>query len=223
MQNKLMYPIVETFVSINGEGRNAGCLALFIRFKGCNLNCSYCDTKWANEPSTPYCEHTLEELVDKVQTSNVKFVTVTGGEPLIQPFIFEFLNKLSEIEDLTVEVETNGSVDIMPFKEVSGKIPHFTVDYKGPSSLENHKMCLENLKHLGSNDILKCVVADEADLMEVVRIREKYAIKNIYLSPMFGKIHPQSIVEFMKNNHMFDVKLQMQLHKLIWHPNERGV
>lgn len=83
------YQVVESFVSINGEGRRAGQLALFIRFAGCNLRCSYCDTMWANEPGVAYTWMTKEEIYDLVRESGVENVTITGGEPLLQKDIKE--------------------------------------------------------------------------------------------------------------------------------------
>ena len=73
------YEVVEKFVSINGEGTKAGQLAVFIRFKGCNLNCKYCDTKWANEQETPSQPMTEKEILDYVLSTGVKNVTLTGN------------------------------------------------------------------------------------------------------------------------------------------------
>ena len=78
------YKVVETFVSINGEGTRAGQLAMFVRFKGCNLRCEYCDTMWANEKDAEYKVMSGEELLDSIKNSGVKNVTLTGGEPLLQ-------------------------------------------------------------------------------------------------------------------------------------------
>ena len=75
--------VVEKFISINGEGRRAGELAVFIRFKGCNLNCSYCDTKWANEPACDYEELSPDDICEYVSETGIKNVTLTGGEPLL--------------------------------------------------------------------------------------------------------------------------------------------
>ena len=78
------YQVVEKFVSINGEGRRAGELAAFIRFKGCNLQCSYCDTSWANEPGCESERLTKEEILSWIREAGVKNVTLTGGEPLLR-------------------------------------------------------------------------------------------------------------------------------------------
>ena len=86
--------VVEKFTSINGEGTRAGELAVFIRFKGCNLRCSYCDTMWANEPDCQYKEETPEEILNYVLETGIRNVTLTGGEPLLQKDIRELINLL---------------------------------------------------------------------------------------------------------------------------------
>ena len=98
------YHIAEKFVSINGEGKKAGQLAVFIRFKGCNLNCSYCDTLWANFDDCPVDIMTANEILMYIHSTGVKNVTVTGGEPLIQNGIYELLELLCQ-SGLEVEVE----------------------------------------------------------------------------------------------------------------------
>jgi 7-carboxy-7-deazaguanine synthase len=86
--------VVEKFTSINGEGTRAGELAVFIRFKGCNLRCSYCDTMWANEPECPYKEETPEEILNYVLGTGIHNVTLTGGEPLLQKDIRDLIHLL---------------------------------------------------------------------------------------------------------------------------------
>ncbi|WP_346685089.1 radical SAM protein, partial [Anaerostipes butyraticus] len=88
------YQVVETFVSINGEGKKAGRLAMFIRLKGCNLNCSYCDTKWANERKAPYELMRTDQIIDKIKNSGVSLVTLTGGEPLLDKNIGELIGSI---------------------------------------------------------------------------------------------------------------------------------
>ena len=125
--------VVEKFVSINGEGTRAGELAVFIRFKGCNLHCSYCDTKWANEAGCPYEEMTPGEICEFVKSIGITNVTLTGGEPLLQKDMGDLVRLLIENGN-RVEIETNGSVDLRPFAEDILRRPVFTMDYKLPSS-----------------------------------------------------------------------------------------
>lgn len=108
------YQVVEKFVSINGEGRRAGELAAFIRFKGCNLQCSYCDTSWANEPGGESERLTKEEILSWIRETGVKNVTLTGGEPLLREGMEELIEAILEDPSQRVEIETNGSVDLKP-------------------------------------------------------------------------------------------------------------
>ena len=107
--------VVEMFASINGEGPCAGELAFFVRFQGCNLRCSYCDTMWANAPDCPYTEQSPEDIVAKILQNGIRNVTLTGGEPLLQPEMPALLMLLADHPVLRVEVETNGAVDLAPF------------------------------------------------------------------------------------------------------------
>ena len=122
------YEVVEHFVSINGEGPLAGQLAVFVRFKGCNLSCLYCDTKWANEPDVPARVMTAEEIHQAIMETGVRNVTLTGGEPLDRPYISELLEKLAADHLLHVEIETNGSVSLAPFVNIPNR-PSFTMDH----------------------------------------------------------------------------------------------
>ena len=101
------YDVVETFTSINGEGTRAGELAVFIRMKGCNLNCAYCDTKWANESDAPYTSMTEQEILSYVRDSGVRNVTLTGGEPLLRQDMDVLIELLLSDEERRVEIETN--------------------------------------------------------------------------------------------------------------------
>lgn len=220
-----MYKVVEKFVSINGEGRLSGQLAVFIRLKGCNLDCSYCDTRWANEYDAPYELMTKEDIYNYIKSTKVKNITLTGGEPLIQEGIIDLLSFLCKDEDLLIEIETNGSVDLKKFCEIKKNRPKFTMDYKLNSSNMEDKMILDNFKYLTKDDIVKFVV-ESADIEKCRYIIDKYDLvekTNVYISPVFGKVDMNDIVEYMKNNNMNGVTLQVQLHKIIWDPNKKGV
>lgn len=132
--------VVEKFLSINGEGWRAGETALFIRFRGCNLRCSYCDTMWANEADCPFEEESPRALADYALQTGIRNVTLTGGEPLLQKDIKELIRLLLE-EGLRVEIETNGAVSIEGFE---GARPVFTMDYKLPSSGYESRMLLKH-------------------------------------------------------------------------------
>ena len=123
-----MLDVVETFVSINGEGIKAGQLAFFLRLKGCNLRCSYCDTMWANESECKYTARDIEDIYNEIKSSGITNVTITGGEPLDREGIGELLNFLAEDTDLSVEIETNGSIFLKPFMDTENR-PSMTMDY----------------------------------------------------------------------------------------------
>lgn len=218
------YPVAETFVSINGEGTHAGQLAVFIRFRGCNLQCSFCDTMWVNQPDTPCTNMTAEEICQAVQKTGVINVTITGGEPLLQPDIASLLARLAQTQQY-IEIETNGSVDLTPFVSISPAIC-FTMDYKLPGSgMESH-MCTDNFALLKPQDTVKFVAGSRADLNRALEIIQKYDLIHrchVYFSPVFGSIEPVEIVDFMMEHTLNDVNLQLQIHKIIWDPDKRGV
>ena len=219
------FRITEKFISINGEGVRAGQLAVFIRFAGCNLDCSYCDTKWANQSDTSYTLMTENEIYNYIKETGIKNVTITGGEPLIQPDIEVLIETLSCDISLNVEIETNGSADISRFSSISIP-PMFTMDYKLPSSGMEKFMNTDNFSYLCKDDTVKFVAGSHNDLETAYQIIEKYnLIKkcHVYISPVFGSINPEDIVEFMKQKKLNDVNLQLQLHKIIWSPDKKGV
>lgn len=217
--------VVEKFVSINGEGRRCGQLATFIRFAGCNLNCGYCDTAWANDRKVAFDPMTAEEVYAYIKETQVTNVTLTGGEPLLQQDMGELLELLSQDPELYVEIETNGSVLLSKFSDLENP-PSFTMDYKLPSSGMERMMVLENFEHLTEKDTVKFVSGSMADLEKARELINKYKLTektSIFISPVFGDIELESIVDFMKDNQMNGVNMQVQLHKIIWDPNERGV
>lgn len=221
----MVLQVVEKFVSINGEGRRCGQLATFIRFAGCNLNCGYCDTAWANDRKVAFDPMTAEEVYAYIKETQVTNVTLTGGEPLLQQDMGALLELLSKDPELYVEIETNGSVLLSKFSDLENP-PSFTMDYKLPSSGMERMMALENFNHLTEKDTVKFVSGSMADLEKARELINKYKLiekTSIFISPVFGDIELESIVDFMKDNQMNGVNMQVQLHKIIWDPNERGV
>jgi len=219
-----MFPVAEFFVSINGEGAHAGELAVFIRFRGCNLRCSYCDTLWACMNDVPVRMISAEELTDMVIKTGVNNVTITGGEPLLQNDIYKLTDMLISCGK-RVEIETNGSLSLKELS-VREKRPVFTMDYKLPSSNMEKYMCFENFDLLDVHDTVKFVSGSIEDLERAAEIIEKYSLVDrchVFISPVFGKINPQDIVRFMSENGMNDVRLQLQMHKFIWEPERKGV
>lgn len=215
--------IVEKFISIDGEGPTAGELAVFVRFTGCNLRCAWCDTVYSFDTVAETL--TPREVYEYIKAQNVKNVTLTGGEPLMQPQICELLELLDTDENLTVHIETNGAVDASEFKAKFKNIS-FVFDYKLPSSGMTDKMCEDNLRLADKNDVYKFVVGGSNDLKAAYDVITKYnLIENtrVYLSPVLGAIEPVEIVEFMKSKNLNNVRLQLQLHKFIWDKDKKGV
>lgn len=219
------FKVAEKFVSINGEGLLCGQLAVFIRFAGCNLDCSYCDTAWANKKNVSFELMNEKDIYDYIKSTKVKNITLTGGEPLLQDGITELLKLISKDDMLRVEIETNGSIALEEFCKIKG-FSRFTMDYKLPSSNMETKMLTENFQYLTDKDTLKFVAGSMEDLEKTKYIIEKFKLSgktNLYISPVFGEITMDNIVDFMKDNNMNGVTLQMQLHKVIWEPSKRGV
>lgn len=222
-----VFRLAEHFISINGEGRKAGELALFLRFTGCNLCCSWCDTMWANEKDAPYTSVTTDELLriaENASASGVRNITLTGGEPLLQTDIAELIAALAET-GMNTEIETNGAVSLEPF--TGAHRPAFTVDYKLPSSGMERYMLTENFDLLEAPDSVKFVIGSREDLGRAAQIIDEYRLGEkpctLFFSPVFGKIQPADMVDYMKEHGLGGVRLQLQLHKFIWDPEKRGV
>lgn len=213
--------VIEKFISVNGEGMRSGELSLFIRLAGCNLRCSYCDTLYSFiDPK--YTIESVDDIVNYAKESNIRNITITGGEPMIHENIKELICKLAEL-GFNVEIETNGSISIegYDYPNVS-----FTLDYKTPSSLMESKMDLNNYKYLKRNDTIKFVCGSMIDLNKTKEIIDNYNLVdkcNLIISPVWDNIELSSIVDFMKDNNMNGVRLQLQIHKIIWDKNKRGV
>lgn len=234
-------PVVERFVSINGEGPRAGRLAAFVRFAGCNLACSWCDTSWANEGTCQYEDATPAQLVEWVAGTGASCVTLTGGEPALQPGLPTLVRTLCSSSawgragHRAVEIETNGAVDLSLLQQLrsasgqSGTLVaplYFTVDCKMPSSGMAAEMLPANYAYLGKGDAVKFVVACREDLECAQAVIEQYELCNrceVFFSPVFSCIEPSEIVDFMEQQGLAQVRLQLQLHKIIWPDQDRGV
>ena len=213
--------INEIFGSIDGEGIRTGELATFIRSSKCCLRCVYCDTKYAFEEGT---EMSVDDIISKCDEIGYHNITFTGGEPLIQPDAEELVDKLIS-KGYNVNIETNGAVDITPYLK---KECILTVDYKTPASGMNKRMIDGMFNTLREGDVLKFVMA-RSDFDSVKEFLKTHNIKAyVYFSPIFNEIEPKELVDFLKGLHQegFDVRkyrVQVQLHKVIWPPEMRGV
>ena len=210
--------INEIFYSIQGEGTNAGRPCIFIRTSGCNLNCSWCDTKYHRECT----EMTIKEIIEKVHKYNCTLVEVTGGEPLLQKDIKCLLDDLID-HGYTVSVETNGTKTISEIDDYIKMI----IDIKCPSSGNRWDRLKSNLdmEDLAEGDEIKFVISNEEDFnfaKEFIRKYLKSFLGVILFSPVFGKMESEQLVEIVKKLGDERVRMQLQLHKLIW-GNKKGV
>lgn len=222
--------INEIFSSIDGESKRAGELATFVRTVGCNLRCSYCDSQytWGHEDTNK--EMSVSELVEECKKLGNRNITFTGGEPLLQKDSDELINALAK-EWFDVSIETDGGIDFTTRDWFINNYPNVwvCVDYKCPSSGMNSKMIgLDKFAQLRDIDVVKFVVGSNEDLECALQVMQHLRSKNcncyFYLSPVFGKIEPVKIVEFMMDRKLQNkVRMQLQLHKIIWDVNKRAV
>jgi 7-carboxy-7-deazaguanine synthase len=163
----------------------------------------------------------IGDIMDVVKEIGCKQVTLTGGEPLIHKDTSILLEELAGA-GFEVNVETNGTI----IPTIRRDNIFYTVDYKTGASGENSKMDVDVFRSLGDNDVIKCVVGSSEDLeqsLEYLKNIEMVDFKNIFISPVFGSIEPEVLVDFVKQNKLWNWRVQLQIHKIIWNPQERGV
>lgn len=211
--------IYETFSSIQGESTHAGRLCFFIRLAGCNLRCSYCDTRKAQSSSSGK-PRTLDELVRAAEQSGLRLVEITGGEPMLQPAVTELCRRLLE-RGFEVLMETNGSVELAAVPRGVRRI----IDWKTPFSGESEKMLDSNFLNLRPGDEIKFVIAGRNDYNAALDVIRRFRIAEhatILFAPVFGEIEPRTLVEWMLADRV-PARLNLQLHKVIWSPDAEGV
>jgi 7-carboxy-7-deazaguanine synthase len=209
--------INELFTSIQGETSFAGLPCTFVRLSGCNLRCSYCDTRYAYEEGT---EYSLDEVMEEVRTRSVSRVVITGGEPLLQDETHILCTRLPDA-GFTVLLETNGSILI---KNVDPRV-HRILDLKCPGSGMDTRMNLQNLDYLTLQDEIKFVISDRKDFDWALKLLQEYAIEgraHILFSPVHGRLSPKELAEWILEKRL-DVRLQLQIHRFIWPDTMRGV
>jgi 7-carboxy-7-deazaguanine synthase len=222
--------INEIYHSIQGESTWAGLPCTFIRLAFCDLRCRYCDTEYAFYEGK---KMSIDEVLGQIKKLSISLVEVTGGEPLLQPQTPQLLAQLCDA-GYTVLLETSGAHDI---SQLDSRI-HRIMDLKCPSSGESQKNLFSNLQYLTQNDEIKFVIGSREDYewaRDIVQ-REKLEtrVKAILFSAVFpiasqlGHIqgHPgieaKSLVEWILADHL-PVRFQLQMHKFIWPPQQRGV
>lgn len=220
-------PMVEIFETVEGEGTRAGFPTIFVRLFGCNLRCVWCDTTYSYPPEEAETVLTIEEIVRQVSSYRSTHLCLTGGEPLLygdhSQALIHALAAIERLKDL--HIETNGAIDLAPFLEaISSPKVRYIMDYKLPDSGETDRMIISNLVNLREQDELKFVIGSERDFMAAQGVLQTYEIKALPLfSPVWETMPPVKLVELMLEHGLSGVKLNMQLHKIIWDPKTRGV
>lgn len=225
--NTIKLPMVEIFETVEGEGTRAGFPTVFVRLFGCNLRCTWCDTKYSYPPAEAEFVMTIEEIVEQVRGYRSTHLCLTGGEPLLYgEKSAALIEALLGIERLTdIHIETNGAIDLSMFMErIRSPKVRYVMDYKLPDSGESDQMLLSNFAKLREQDELKFVIGSLEDFNEARRLLEQVPTKALPLfSPVWETMPPARLVELMLEHGLAHVKLNMQLHKVIWDPSARGV
>jgi len=208
--------VTEIFFSIQGESTHAGKPCVFVRFTGCDLRCGYCDTAYAFHGGK---DMSRAEILGEVERHPARFVCLTGGEPVLQKELPDLCRELLA-RGYEVSLETHGQrpLDAIP-REVK-KI----VDLKTPGSGEEHRDFRE-LGALREGDELKVVVCGEADFRWAVEVIDRLGLWGrvpVLFSPSFGEVAPQDLARWVLASER-PARLQLQMHKIIWGAEARGV
>ena len=209
--------VCEIFPSIQGESTYAGLPCVFVRMSGCNLRCVYCDTAYAYEEGFEMSE---DDVFNRAVSYDISLVEITGGEPLMQKDVLPLIKRLID-SGLTVLVETNGSVNVSGVDRRAIII----MDIKTPGSGMCEMMDLDNLTLLKSEDELKFVIAGRGDYEWTRDFIRKHGLSGkctILLSPVFGAFSARDLSRWMLDDRL-PARLNLQLHKYIYGPEERGV
>ena len=206
--NNTTLNITEIFYSLQGEAKEVGIPTVFVRLTGCPLRCNYCDTAYAFKGNNPL---SIESIMEEVAKYNTHYVCVTGGEPMAQSNCLILLDTLIEA-GYKVSMETSGSIDISPVnKKVS-----VVMDLKTPSSTEQSQNRYENIALLESKDQLKFVIASRSDFDWCCSILEDYdVLSDVLFSPVYESLKPVDLADWILEKQL-NVRLQVQLHKLLW-------
>lgn len=209
--------VAELFVSIQGESTRAGLPTVFVRLTGCALRCRWCDTAFAFHEGSWW---SLEEIEGEAEAAGIPRVCFTGGEPLLQPSVVPLMRRLLE-RGWSVSVETGGDQDVSVVPAGVRRV----VDVKLPGSGMQERMDPRNLQRLGAADEVKLVVADRRDYeaaRALVRGRLAGFPGEILVGAVHGELEPRRLAEWVLEDRL-PVRVQLQLHKLLWPSQERGV
>ncbi len=203
--------ITEIFYSLQGESLSSGLPTVFVRLTGCPLRCHYCDTAYAFQGGD---QRTLTEVLSEVASYAPRYVTVTGGEPLAQPACLPLLSRLCDA-GYQVSLETGGA---LPVAAVDARVVR-VMDLKTPGSGEQDKNLLDNLSALTLRDQIKFVICDERDYLWSVEQLHRHHLEQrvgaLLFSPSHDQLPPQQLADWILRDRL-PVRMQLQLHKLIW-------
>ena len=210
--------INEIYFSVQGESTWAGLPCVFVRLTFCDLRCTYCDTEYAFYEGK---KQTLGEIVEVVLRYDCPLVEITGGEPLLQKNVLPLMTLLADA-GRTVLLETSGAHDI---SAVDPRV-HRIMDLKTPGSGEVERNLFSNLEHITPRDEVKFVIGSREDYeWSRAQVREHglaARCRAVLFSPIFGRIDPREIVDWVLADNL-PVRFQLQMHKFIWTPTQRGV
>lgn len=216
--DEALFEVCEVFRSLQGETSRTGLPATFLRLAGCNLRCRYCDTTYAQGRGASM---TLEELLGAVADGPATdLVVVTGGEPLLQPRVPSLLGALCDL-GRTVLLETNGSLEIRGIDPRVRRI----LDIKCPGSGEEASTRWENLEDLRAEDEVKLVLTCREDFDFALRVIMKHGLRErceVLLSPAQGLLAPADLAAWILECRL-PLRLQLQLHRILWPGRDRGV
>ena len=210
--------ICEIFTSIQGESTFAGLPCTFVRLSGCNLRCAYCDTKYSYDEGI---EMEIGDIVQRVDSAGVRLVEITGGEPMLQGEKTISLIKVLLDKGYEVLVETNGSMNISELDKRATII----LDMKTPCSAMSDKMDLTNLEIIKNSDKVKFVICSRDDYEWSKKIISQYGLEDrckVLFSPGFRMLQPRELAAWIIEDRL-QVRLNIQIHKYIFDPGERGV
>ena len=211
--------VCEIFRSIQGESSFMGLPCTFVRLAGCNLRCAWCDTAYAQDPSGGR-EMSVHEILREVRALGTDLVEITGGEPMLQHDTPNLMHVLLDM-GAKVLLETNGTIDLA---DVDSRVV-VVMDVKAPSSGHADRNRWENIEALQENDEIKVVLEGRADYewaLRELRARGAIGAKRVTFSPVFGKLDTLTLAEWILKDSV-PVKVGLQLHKLLWGPDRRGV
>ncbi len=210
MPNDNLLKITEIFFSLQGEALTVGIPTTFIRLTGCPLRCQYCDTEYAFSGGEWM---SFDEILAQVAANKTRYVTVTGGEPLAQKACIDMLVLLCDA-GYKVSLETSGALDVSLVDSRVVKV----MDIKTPGSAEEKSNRLDNINFINAHDQIKFVICNEQDYEWSREFLQRHNLAEcceVLFSPSFEQLPASDLADWILRDAL-PVRMQMQLHKLLW-------